>query len=111
MVLERARRGLKIHSGKMPSSLSVAVNTGPSIAVLVSPGFDQRMPKTISPNVQNSVKSFINKVPFFHIKLNTFWSHTTNMATFIGLTHPVTGLVTDVTSPDKLTNDFLILNF
>ena len=33
------------------------------------------------------------------------------MATLVSLRQPVTILVTDITSPDKLTNDLLILNF
>ena len=37
-------------------------------------------------------------------------SSTTNMATFVVLRHPVTISVTAITSPDKLTNDLLILN-
>ena len=40
-----------------------------------------------------------------------FLVHTTNMATLVGLRHPVTIAITHFTSPDKLTNDFLILNF
>ena len=32
------------------------------------------------------------------------------MATFVVLKHPVTTLVTDITNPDNLMNDLLILN-
>ena len=38
-------------------------------------------------------------------------SHTTNMATFVILKHPVTILITDLTNPDNLTNDPLILMY
>ena len=56
-------------------------------------------------------KIFRQSPVFFILNLNTFLSHTTNIATLVGLRHPVTILVTDFSSPHKLTNDLLIQNF
>ena len=44
----------------------------------------------------------INRVPYFsNLAENTFWSHTTNIATFVVLRHPVTILVADLTNPNN----------
>ena len=41
--------------------------------------------------------------PYFsYLNKPSFLSHATNMVTLVGLRHPVTILVTDFTSPDKL---------
>ena len=47
---------------------------------------------------------------FFILHYEPFWSHTTNMATFVVLRHPVTILVIVLNTPDNLTNDIIILN-
>ena len=50
--------------------------------------------------------TFIDRVPYFlYFTKESLESHTTNMATFVILRHPVTILVEVPANPDNLTND------